>query len=302
MRDVYKDEYLSLLVFEIEKIITDYDEAARSRNIRLTDSNVRSVLSKAEKRVEGKKPSIPESNDREKMLCFMAKAIMNMIEENLKVNSKDAESASAIQEDWLAAIKGIEDSIKLRKTPLPGGRDYLDYADGFIAEARKASARADRRIQRSFRDGSTPRCWLCGKTEKLKKTECCGSWICDDEDKYVPMSFARNSCSRNHGKFTLCSYHHSEKHPGHWKNCALCRKQHDDNPEMFIYLGTNEYNFEILEDLPAYEPARCSVCSKIIRQGRESYSIDPDEKYTCLNCAEIKIPDFTKKSDSKQDD
>ena len=29
------------------------------------------------------------------------------------------------------------------------------------------------------------KCGLCGKSGKLIKTECCGQWICDDEDKYV---------------------------------------------------------------------------------------------------------------------
>ena len=49
-----------------------------------------------------------------------------------------------------------------------------------------------------------PRCGLCGKTRKLTKTECCGQWICDDEEKYVIFSYARNSCSRNHQRYTLC--------------------------------------------------------------------------------------------------
>ena len=29
-----------------------------------------------------------------------------------------------------------------------------------------------------------PRCGLCGKRGNLTKTECCGQWICDDEDNY----------------------------------------------------------------------------------------------------------------------
>ena len=41
------------------------------------------------------------------------------------------------------------------------------------------------------------RCGLCGKTRNLTKTECCDHWICDDEDKYVMFSYARNSCHRN---------------------------------------------------------------------------------------------------------
>ena len=45
---------------------------------------------------------------------------------------------------------------------------------------------------------SQPRCGLCGKTENLVQTECCGNWICDDEENYVLFSFDTNSCYRNH--------------------------------------------------------------------------------------------------------
>jgi len=62
-----------------------------------------------------------------------------------------------------------------------------------------------------------PKCGLCGKTTNLTKTECCGQWICDDEDQYVPFSYARNSCYRNHRLYTLCGYHYAEGHPGDWK-------------------------------------------------------------------------------------
>lgn len=31
-------------------------------------------------------------------------------------------------------------------------------------------------------------CGLCGSTKNLTKTECCGNWICDDEDEYVLFS------------------------------------------------------------------------------------------------------------------
>jgi len=43
-----------------------------------------------------------------------------------------------------------------------------------------------------------PHCGLCGKKRKLTRTECCGQWICDDEDQYVLFSYAQNSCYRNH--------------------------------------------------------------------------------------------------------
>lgn len=105
-------------------------------------------------------------------------------------------------------------------------------------------------------DELTPRCGLCGKAGKLAKTECCGQLICDDEENYVLFSYARNSCSRNHRRFTLCGYHHNEGHPGSWKDCPRCRE--DFKTEDYVYSGTNEYNFEKLENPPAYEPTKCA--------------------------------------------
>ena len=52
-------------------------------------------------------------------------------------------------------------------------------------------------------DPAQPRCGLCGATDNLTRTECCGNGICDDADQYVLFSFARSSCYRNHDRFTL---------------------------------------------------------------------------------------------------
>lgn len=85
-------------------------------------------------------------------------------------------------------------------------------------------------------------CGLCGKTKKLTRTECCGQWICDDEDEYVMFSYARNSCYRNHRRYTLCADHHAEDHEGEWQTCDQCRKGFFET-EMYVWYGTNEYNF-----------------------------------------------------------
>ena len=126
-----------------------------------------------------------------------------------------------------------------------------------------------------------PRCGLCGKTDNLIQTDCCGQWICDDEDQYQLFSFARNSCSRNHRRYTLCGYHHAEGHPGDWRACAVCRD--DFETEIYVYYGTNEHNFVKLEDPPQYEPTRCIRCNEIIRLGEDGYSIT-SEGHICLDC------------------
>ena len=126
-----------------------------------------------------------------------------------------------------------------------------------------------------------PRCGLCGKTKNLTKTECCDNWICDDEHKYVLFSYARNSCHRNHRRYTLCGYHYAEDHPGHWKDCQKCRDELER--EMYVWYGTNEYNFERLENPPDYEPTLCSKCGTVIILSEGGYSTRGEE-YLCEDC------------------
>lgn len=128
------------------------------------------------------------------------------------------------------------------------------------------------------------RCGLCGKTKNLTRTECCGNWICDDEDNYVLFSYARNSCHRNHSRYTLCSFHHNEGHAGDWKTCKKCQSEFET--EMYVWYGTNEYNFETLENPPAYKPTKCSSCGKVIRLGTDGYSI-VGKKYQCMDCSDL---------------
>lgn len=131
---------------------------------------------------------------------------------------------------------------------------------------------------------ASKKCGLCGKTRKLVKTPCCDSWICDDEDQYQLFSFATNSCFRNHRRYTLCGYHSCEEHPGPWQTCKRCRKDMDDELEMYVWYGTNEYNFETLPDPPAFKPTHCSECGVRIHLGTDGYTQTGDKKY-CQQCA-----------------
>lgn len=145
----------------------------------------------------------------------------------------------------------------------------------------KSSKTAKRAGSKQSRPKDVPHCGLCGKTKNLTKTECCGNWICDDEHKYVMFSYARNSCSRNHRRYTLCGYHFNEGHPGDWKDCPKCRESF--KTEMYVYYGTNEYNFELLPNPPAYEPTTCAACGRAIALGTEGHSVLGD-KYWCDRC------------------
>ncbi len=146
----------------------------------------------------------------------------------------------------------------------------------------KRKKRGNRSASASKR--SARRCGLCGKSDNLTRTECCGNWICDDEDAYVLFSYARNSCSRNHRRFTLCGHHHVEGHVGDWTECQECREGIET--EMYVNFGTNDYNFVKLKNAPSYEPTHCKQCGKVIRLCEESYTLKGGAPY-CESCSPV---------------
>ena len=158
--------------------------------------------------------------------------------------------------------------------------------------------RRPKRMLRATRKSADPsaegqfgarQCGLCGSTKNLTRTECCGRWICNDEDQYVLFSYARNSCSRNHRRFTLCGGHFAEGHEGQWQDCPKCRESFET--EMYVYYGTNEYNFETLPNPPSYEPTRCSKCGTVINLGDGGYSRHRGE-YVCMGCLSPEVKQF----------
>ena len=110
-----------------------------------------------------------------------------------------------------------------------------------------------------------PSCGLCGKSRKPRfQTDCCGNWICGNENDYVVFSYSREICSRNHRRFTLCGHHHTEGHAGDWKTCKECLSDFEHELEMYVWYGTNEYNFQKLENPPEFPLTYCAGCEKII--------------------------------------
>ena len=120
----------------------------------------------------------------------------------------------------------------------------------------------------------------------MVRTECCGQWICNDEDNYQLFSYARNSCHRNHRRLTLCGSHHMEGHEGQWKTCSECRE--GVRTEMYVYYGTNSYNFEKLEHPPAFEPTHCDGCGAVIRLAEDGYSEGPSGTL-CQTCSSKRL-------------
>jgi len=127
------------------------------------------------------------------------------------------------------------------------------------------------------------KCGICGKSRSLVKTECCGRWICD-------LGFGGKNCYEKHSRFTLCGSHHNEGHAGRWQDCPECRDMFET--EMYVYYGTNDFNFEKLENPPKFEPTHCDDCGKIISLTKDGHMRSGGQTF-CEDCAASRIYDKT---------
>lgn len=158
-----------------------------------------------------------------------------------------------------------------------------EMAEEEFARGEKPRAKRFSKKPKLDENGEEKKCFICGATSHLVRTPCCGKWICDDEDQYVMFSYARNSCFRNHMRYTLCGAHYAEGHEGDWKTCPKCRELSE--PEMVAWFGTNEYNWEKMPDPPAFEPTLCIKCGKRIVLPEGGYAFTKDG-YVCGDCHE----------------
>jgi hypothetical protein len=136
--DRMKDPYYAGLLFAIEQMICLADDEAKAEGMSLTDSQVRSAILKAQKLVQGGSPDIPETNERERVLAGLIHAIYHAPDEMIKdtVTADGPSNEPLPLPDWINALETIADSIKTRRSTVPGSRDYLNFVHGFISEAR----------------------------------------------------------------------------------------------------------------------------------------------------------------------
>lgn len=131
-----RDPYYAELIFLIEHMICQADDEAKSKGFRLTDSQVRSAVLKAKKKVQGGEPDIPERNDREKILAGLIDSIYKVREDLMACLMTDDGATKAKPlpvSDWVKALETVEDSIETRRSSVPGSREYLDFVQEFIA-------------------------------------------------------------------------------------------------------------------------------------------------------------------------
>ena len=64
---------------------------------------------------------------------------------------------------------------------------------------------------------------------------------------------------------------------------------------MYVWYGTNEYNFVKLPNPPAYEPTKCAGCGIIIKLGEDGFS-KAGKQYFCEPCSDERLNDRTRHS------
>jgi len=139
--DRMKDPFYAGLLFKIEQMICQVDDEAKSQGLELTDSQIRSALVKARKKVEGEDPDIPEATERDRILAVLIDGLFQApddIMEQIPGADGTVEEEPLRLSEWIKALETVEDSVKTRKSNIPGSRDYLNFVHRFIQQAEDA--------------------------------------------------------------------------------------------------------------------------------------------------------------------
>jgi hypothetical protein len=125
------------------------------------------------------------------------------------------------------------------------------------------------------------KCGICGKAENIIQTPCCKNDICTDE--HIPYYLNEpDNCSQRHNRNTICGHHYNYKHEGQWQNCEKCKNSL--MTEIYVWYGTNKFNFVKLDKLPKYELTVCCRCKSRIKLGEEGF-LNYRNRYYCSSCA-----------------
>ncbi len=135
-----KDPFYAAILYAIENEILKGDQQAAAQDIRLTDSNVRSLLVKAAHAANGKRPK-PVTSSASPKDQFLAELLDRLIavRESLNVETQSPGGATEQQAlstaEWTAALGAVKESCAIRTSDEPGSRDYLEFLAGFLAQA-----------------------------------------------------------------------------------------------------------------------------------------------------------------------
>jgi hypothetical protein len=130
MSNHMNDPFYTAIIFQIESRIIAKHRDAQSKNLQLTDSQVRSILNKVRKTSGGAKTQLPTGSEREQILGSLHGELMQVWAE-LSVESADGQIEDLPLRDWVLALKTVEDSIQTHSSG-PGSYSYLVFLEGFM--------------------------------------------------------------------------------------------------------------------------------------------------------------------------
>ncbi|MCC5851009.1 MAG: hypothetical protein JJU29_23215 [Verrucomicrobia bacterium] len=137
--DRLKDPLYAQLIFHIETFICHADETAKSKNIHLTDSQIRSAVLRTIKVLKGQSPAIPQENERDKLLAQLVENLIEIRKDFIFEEVGNEENQQTISKPiWLNACETLLSSINIRKSDVPGSRYYLDYVHKLIQNAQSS--------------------------------------------------------------------------------------------------------------------------------------------------------------------
>ena len=137
--DRMRDPFFAQLMFLIEDLVCTSDSEARGKEIVLKDSQILSALTKAHGLISGKQPQINDSTEGERILKNLIFAIAQL------TANPDSPVLEPLEEgllepvskkDWRLTIEAVMESLSIRRSKVPGSREYLDFLKNFIGKAK----------------------------------------------------------------------------------------------------------------------------------------------------------------------
>lgn len=137
--DRMRDPFFAQLMFFIEDLVCTADSEACGKKIVLKDSQILSALTKAQGLVSGKEPKINEATEADRIIKNLIFAIAQW---NTNPNGpalrhlEEGLMEPVSKKDWGLAIEAVANSLSIRRSKIPGSREYLDFVKGFIDQAK----------------------------------------------------------------------------------------------------------------------------------------------------------------------
>jgi hypothetical protein len=132
--DAMRDPFLAQLIYVAETVILNADRKATESGFTLTDSNVRSVLMRAKKKLH--LPPNECAEDIETKENILEELEGSIIAQRLVLQSVEADDEASAEDIpvqmWKVILEAVIESIEIRRSPEPGSRCYLDFLHTFI--------------------------------------------------------------------------------------------------------------------------------------------------------------------------